>query len=124
MGQYDSYYMLYRLHLGAVALLLSCLSCSRAPVVPGHIGPYRVGVSRSSKSILNEDGKLAGLYADVFRAAAERANVPFDFIYLENGSIDAALAQKTIDLHVAAADLPARHRPDVYMADPGGPRHW
>lgn len=109
--------MPYRLHLGAV-VLLSCLSCSRAPVVPGHVGPYRVGVSRSSKSFLNEDGKLDGLYIDVFRAAAARAGVPFDFIYLENGSIDAALAQHIIDLHVAAADLPARHRPEVYLADP------
>lgn len=75
-------------------------------------------MNRSAKSFLDEQGRLTGLYVDVFQAAAAREALSFEFVWLEDRSLDQALADQQIDIHVAAADTPSRRKKPIYLAEP------
>lgn len=115
--------MAYRLNVwAALAVSVVGAGCSNSSPNAGANGAapvsYRVGVNRSAKSLLDENGKLTGLYIDVFQAAAARAGIVFDFVWLEDRSLDQAFLDKQIDLHVAVADTSSRRALPIYLADP------
>lgn len=97
-------------------LLLACLSaCSTLRPTPGI--RYRVGVSNSTKSFLDEQKQPAGLYVEVFRAAAKRAGLSYDFVWL-TGQPDDAVAQGLVDFHVALVNTAARRKKALYFSEP------
>lgn len=106
---------LFRLLGVALVCAVAAPRCAAGDAPPQRL---RVGINKSSKSFLDENGRLAGLYIDVFRTAAQRLSLEYEWVWLENRSIDRAFATREIDLHVAAADLPARRRQPIFLADP------
>jgi signal transduction histidine kinase len=85
---------------------------------PASVKCYRVGVNRSAKSYFDDQGRLTGLYVEVFRVAAQRAGLSYEFVWLDKQSLDRAFAENRIDLHVAVADTQLRRKSRMYMAEP------
>lgn len=98
---------------------LACSSCSSTALHKPDDKVYRVGVSRSSqKAFLDETGQPAGLYVDVFRAAAAKSGLRYRFVWLDRRSADAALQNREVDVHLALTNTEARRRLGIYLAIP------
>lgn len=100
--------------LGAV-LLTGSLSWRRSAAPEKRV--YRIGFEASPpRQFVSSSGEPYGPAIDTIKVAAERAGIPFQWVYSPQGP-DKALGKGTVDLWPLVGDLPER-RGRIYISDP------